>query len=139
MSCRAMNYARSSSFERLLPLLEAARLLGMRWKAFLEINRHRLGDCRDLRAELWNCPVLLERAEKNSRQMGSNAPESNAFRWCASACAIGYLLALIPAASFVVVIHRRVCLEDSFLKVNLPGYNLYAQRVAAGFPFSRSF
>ena len=67
------------------------------------------------------------------------APESNAFRWCASACAIGYLLALIPAASFVVVIHRRVCLEDSFLKVNLPGYNLYAQRVAAGFPFSRGF
>lgn len=57
---------------------------------------------------------------------------------CASALAIGSLLALIPAASFVLVIYRRVRLEDSFLRMNLPGYNLYAQRVAAGFPFVRS-
>jgi protein-S-isoprenylcysteine O-methyltransferase Ste14 len=57
---------------------------------------------------------------------------------CPSALAIGSVLALIPAAVFVLVIHRRACLEDSFLKQNLPGYNLYAKRVAAGFPFMRS-
>jgi protein-S-isoprenylcysteine O-methyltransferase Ste14 len=57
---------------------------------------------------------------------------------CTSALVIGSLLALIPAAFFVVLIYRRVCLEDSFLKVHLPGYNLYAHRVAAGFPFMRS-
>jgi len=57
---------------------------------------------------------------------------------CASTLAIGSLFALIPAAYFVIVIHRRACLEDSYLKVNLPGYDLYAKRVAAGLPLMRS-
>jgi protein-S-isoprenylcysteine O-methyltransferase Ste14 len=56
----------------------------------------------------------------------------------ASALGIGSYLALIPAIAFVMTIHQRACLEDAFLKLNLPGYELYARRVGAGLPFIRS-
>jgi len=56
----------------------------------------------------------------------------------ASAIAIGSYLALIPASAFLLVIQRRARLEDEFLKIKLPGYALYAERVPAGFPFIRS-
>jgi protein-S-isoprenylcysteine O-methyltransferase Ste14 len=56
----------------------------------------------------------------------------------ASALAIGSWIALIPAVGFVLVILWRTQLEDEFLKVNLPGYARYADRVRAGVPFIRS-
>jgi protein-S-isoprenylcysteine O-methyltransferase Ste14 len=52
--------------------------------------------------------------------------------------AIGSAVALIPALAFVFVIYRQAHLEDEFLKLNLPGYALYAKRVPAGLPFIRS-
>jgi protein-S-isoprenylcysteine O-methyltransferase Ste14 len=55
-----------------------------------------------------------------------------------SAIAIGSYIALLPALVFVFVIHRRARLEDAFLKVNLAGFALYAERVSAGLPFIRS-
>jgi protein-S-isoprenylcysteine O-methyltransferase Ste14 len=47
----------------------------------------------------------------------------------ASALALGSWLALIPAAAFSAVIARRTAYEDQFLKVNLPGYADYSERV----------
>ena len=49
-----------------------------------------------------------------------------------SALAIGSWLALIPACGFVFVILRRACLEDQFLRANLPGYIDYANHVPRG-------
>src|ERR1700690_692651 len=49
-----------------------------------------------------------------------------------SAIAIGSWLALIPACGFVFVILRRACLEDKFLRANLPGYIDYANHVQRG-------
>ena len=49
-----------------------------------------------------------------------------------SALAIGSWLALIPACGFVSVILRRACLEDQFLRANLPGYVDYANHVPRG-------
>ena len=49
-----------------------------------------------------------------------------------SALAIGSWLALIPACGFVFVILRRACVEDKFLRVNLPGYIDYANHVPRG-------
>jgi protein-S-isoprenylcysteine O-methyltransferase Ste14 len=47
----------------------------------------------------------------------------------ASAIAIGSWLALVPAASFFLVIAKRVRAEESFLKRNLPGYEEYMRQV----------
>lgn len=43
-----------------------------------------------------------------------------------STLAIGSWLALIPAAAFTVVIHRRAKVEDKFLRTALAGYHEYA-------------
>ena len=56
----------------------------------------------------------------------------------ASAVAIGSWLALIPAFAFLLVIHRRVAIEDEFLRNNLPAYADYARRVPSGLPFRSS-
>ena len=56
----------------------------------------------------------------------------------ASAVAIGSWIALVPAAAFVVVIRRRVEIEDQFLKLRLSGYAEYAQLVRSGFRLTRS-
>ncbi len=50
----------------------------------------------------------------------------------ASALAIGSWLALLPACFFFFVILRRACLEDKFLRANLPGYIDYANHVPRG-------
>ena len=50
----------------------------------------------------------------------------------ASALAIGSWLALLPACFFVFVILRRACLEDKFLRANLPGYIDYVNHVPRG-------
>ena len=46
-----------------------------------------------------------------------------------SALALGSWLALIPGLAFGVVIIRRTACEDQFLKVNLPGYIGYSEKV----------
>jgi protein-S-isoprenylcysteine O-methyltransferase Ste14 len=56
----------------------------------------------------------------------------------ASVIAIGSWLALVPAAGFVMVVRRRVEIEDQFLKLRLPGYREYAQLVPAGFRLTGS-
>ena len=56
----------------------------------------------------------------------------------ASALAIGSWLALIPATGFLLVIQHRAQIEDKFLRLHLPGYAEYAQRVASGLPLARS-
>jgi protein-S-isoprenylcysteine O-methyltransferase Ste14 len=47
----------------------------------------------------------------------------------ASALALGSWLALIPGLAFGVVIICRTACEDQFLKVNLPGYIDYSEKV----------
>ena len=47
----------------------------------------------------------------------------------AGALAIGSWLALLPAASFCLVILRRVRAEEDFLNRNLPGYGTYIRQV----------
>jgi protein-S-isoprenylcysteine O-methyltransferase Ste14 len=47
----------------------------------------------------------------------------------ASAIAVGSCLALIPALAFSGVIARRTGLEDGFLRLHLPGYAEYSDRV----------
>jgi len=39
---------------------------------------------------------------------------------------------------FALIIQKRACLEDEFLRINLPCYAQYAQHVPAGLPFIRS-
>jgi protein-S-isoprenylcysteine O-methyltransferase Ste14 len=56
----------------------------------------------------------------------------------ASALAIGSWLALIPATGFLLIIQHRAKIEDKFLRLYLPGYAEYAQRVASGLPLTRS-
>ena len=56
----------------------------------------------------------------------------------ASAVAIGSWFALIPATGFLLVIQHRAGIEDKFLRLHLPGYAEYAQRVPSGFLLTRS-
>ncbi len=56
----------------------------------------------------------------------------------ASAVALGSWLALIPATGFLLVIQHRATIEDKFLRLHLPGYAEYAQRVPSGLPLTRS-
>ena len=56
----------------------------------------------------------------------------------ASAIAIGSWFAVIPATGFLLVIQHRAGIEDKFLRLHLPGYAEYAQRVPSGLPLTRS-
>ncbi len=49
-----------------------------------------------------------------------------------TALAVGSWAALIPSSGFILVILRRVRLEDDYLRTNLPGYVDYANRVQLG-------
>ena len=49
-----------------------------------------------------------------------------------TALAVGSWAALIPSFGFILVILRRVRLEDDYLRTNLPGYVDYANRVQLG-------
>ena len=91
-------------------------------------------------------PVLRIQSEH-----GHNLVESGPYRFVrhpgylamsisipASALAIGSWFALIPATGFLLVIQHRAEIEDKFLRLYLPGYAEYAQRVASGLPLARS-
>ncbi len=56
----------------------------------------------------------------------------------ASALAIGSWFALIPATGFLLIIRYRAEIEDKFLRLHMPGYAAYAQRVPSGLPLTRS-